>query len=245
LRGGEIEEKSPGEVVTIVDREVEAFLSRELTRMAPDSVVIGEEACAADPALMQHVRARRAWLLDPLDGTGNFVAGKSEFAILVALLEDGECVAGWMWRPLDRVLYHAQRGRGAAVNGERLAVRAAAAAPLRGIVKTRFLPDALRGVVIERARVGLEETQAGANCTAFDYPDIVAGTCDFALYWRTLPWDHAAGVLLLEEAGGFVRRLDGSRYEPGDPRDGLLAAADERRWNAARDALFTAPPPRP
>jgi fructose-1,6-bisphosphatase/inositol monophosphatase family enzyme len=109
---------------------------------------------------------------------------------------------------------------------------------LRGIVKTRFLPSPLRDRVIEQASSHLSEVLAGANCTAFDYPDIISGPVDFALYWRTLPWDHAACVLMLEEAGGFVRRLDGSAYDVTDTRDGLLVARDQSRWLAARSALL-------
>lgn len=234
----DVEEKSPGEVVTVVDREVEAFLSRELSRLVPGSVVVGEEACAADPGLLGAVRSRRCWLLDPLDGTGNFVAGRPEFAILLGYLEEGRCLASWLYRPIDRTLCSAARGAGARVDGEPARVAPSSGRGLRGILKTRFLPPDLRELVVTRAAARLSEVLSGANCTAFDYPEIVAGKVDFALYWRTLPWDHAASALVLEEAGGVVRRIDGTAYDPADAREGLLVAADEARWLEARAALF-------
>ena len=238
LLASQVQEKSPGELVTVVDREVEAFLSRELSALVPGSVVVGEEACATNPGLLQDLRSRRCWVLDPLDGTGNFIAGRQEFAILLAYLEEGRCLASWQYRPLDKVHWRAARGAGAFVDGERVRVAPSDGHGLRGIVKTRFLPPALREQVVERAASRLSEVLPGANCTAFDYPDIVRGSVDFALYWRTLPWDHVGCALLLEEAGGVVRRLDGSGYDPVDQREGLLVARDEARWLAARSALF-------
>jgi len=237
LGASQIHEKSPGELVTIVDREVEALLARELTRLVPGSLVVGEEACAANPALVGELRSGRRWLLDPLDGTGNFIAGRTEFAVLLAYMEEGTCVASWLYRPVDKTLYAARRGGGATVNGRCLSA-APVAAGRRAIIKTRFLPPALKERVMDRAQLQLSEILPGANCTAFDYPEVLAGAVDFALYWRTLPWDHAACVLLAEEAGGFVRRLDGTAYGPTDDREGLLVAADEPRWLAARAALL-------
>lgn len=238
LVDSDIHEKSPGEVVTIVDREVESLLARELARIVPGSVVVGEEACSANPALLDRLRSDRAWVVDPLDGTGNFIAGREEFAILLGYFEAGRCAAGWLYRPIDGALYFAERGAGASVNGLRLPATRSAPPGLRGIVKTRFLPPGLREQVTSRAAARLSEVLPGANCTAFDYPGVASGDVDFALYWRTLPWDHAACVLFIEEAGGIARRLDGAPYDPTDDREGLLVARDESHWLAARAALL-------
>jgi fructose-1,6-bisphosphatase/inositol monophosphatase family enzyme len=238
LVDSQIHEKSPGELVTIVDREVESLMSRELARLVPGSVVVGEEACSANPDLLQQLRSERAWVVDPLDGTGNFIAGREEFAILLGYLEAGICRASWLYRPIDGALYCARRGAGATVNGQRWSTARSPASGLRGIVKTRFLPPPLRERVTSRAAARLSQVLPGANCTAFDYPEIASGDVDFALYWRTLPWDHAACVLFLEEAGGVARRLDGTEYDPTDTREGMLVARDEASWLAARAALM-------
>jgi fructose-1,6-bisphosphatase/inositol monophosphatase family enzyme len=247
LQTRDIEEKSPGELVTVVDREVEVMLSPALQRIVPGSRVVGEEACAAQPALLAGLQQGLVWLLDPLDGTGNFIGGRRDFAILVALLRDGETVAAWMLDPMNGTLYAAQRGGGAWRDSERLQVSKLESDPnyLRGIVKTRFLPADVKQRVMAAP---LRETQPGANCTAVDYPGIVRGDSDFALYWRTLPWDHAPGVLFLQEAGGCVARLDGSAYLPHETREGLLAASDAVTWQRALDTLgferSGSPPPR-
>lgn len=238
LLDSQILEKSPGELVTIVDREVESVLSRALAKLVPGSVVVGEEACSANPDLLEQLGSERSWVLDPLDGTGNFISGRSEFAILLGYLEAGRCVASWLYRPIDGALYYAERGRGARIDGEPFSVTRLPAARMRGIVKTRFLPMPLREQVIARAQARLSEVLPGANCTAYDYPAIASGAVDFALYWRTLPWDHAGSVLFIEEAGGVARRLDGTAYDPTDRSEGLLVARDEACWHAARAALL-------
>jgi fructose-1,6-bisphosphatase/inositol monophosphatase family enzyme len=237
LAAGDIEEKSPGEVVTVVDRLVEDRLGMALRALAPASRVVGEEACAADPGLLEQLDSGQVWVLDPLDGTRNFIEGRSDFGILLSLLHDGECVAGWMRLPLQQCTFFTARGAGAWRNGERLFTRPGTGPQRRGILKTRFLPPGLRERVEEAAAGALAAVQPGANCTAVDYPAIVQGASDFALYWRTLPWDHLAGVLFLQEAGGHAARLDGTAYRAADPRTGLLAAAGLETWHWARAAL--------
>jgi fructose-1,6-bisphosphatase/inositol monophosphatase family enzyme len=239
LARDEVLEKAPGEIVTIVDRESERLLTAALTGLLPGSRVVGEEATAADPNLLHALSAGEVWLVDPLDGTRNFTQGNPDFAMMVALLRDGHTVGAWIYNPLANTLDTAQRGAGAYRNGNRLRIAPAptASAGLRGILKTGFLPPALRDDVVARS-ARLRAVQPGSNCAGVDYPDVVAGTSDFALYWRTLPWDHAPGVLYLTEAGGHAARLDGSPYRAGDSQPGLLAALDAATWQRARDLLF-------
>lgn len=228
----DVTEKSPNEWVTTVDREVEAMVSEELVRLIPGSVVIGEEQCAAVPQWIDKVNDATAWLVDPLDGTVNFIAGRPPVSVMVALLEGGETVASWMLDPLTGTLHRAERGGGAWRNGERVTTPSPeAATPLRGIVKTRFLPEAFK--TRASASSTFFEMQPGSNCAGAHYPAVVEGVSDFALYWRTLPWDHAPGALFLTEAGGHVARVDGTAYRPGDSREGLLAARSQRCWELA------------
>ena len=88
----------------------------------------------------------------------------------------------------------------------------------------------------EDSRFG--EILPGWRCSGRDYPAILTGGQDFALFWRALPWDHAPGALILEEAGGRVARLDGTPYRPRDDRPGLLAARSPAVWAAVAGALL-------
>jgi len=239
-RDARAEEKSPGELVTIADRAAEAFIAPRLVALIPDSVVVGEEEASVNPAIFDYLgRAGAVWLLDPIDGTSNFAAGRSPFALMAALLQDGETVASWMLDPIADVLAVAGRGSGAWLNGERVRTNpdGAELVAMRGAVLRRFLPpEFLQHVDAVRSRF-LEFTP-GSLCTARDYPDVVSGHLDFALYGRTLPWDHIPGALYLSEAGGVVARLDGSRYTAADhARSGLIAARNHLVWAQVREAL--------
>jgi fructose-1,6-bisphosphatase/inositol monophosphatase family enzyme len=239
LGDADIAEKSPGELVTVADREAEDLITPRL-RALVDAPVVGEEATAADPALLRAVReSAAAWVVDPLDGTANFVAGRPQWAVMAALVRDGQTVAGWIVRPADGRVYAAERGGGAWRNGIRVRRPPAAGAPsaLRGAAHTRFLdpPDRDR---VSAAVPLFAELGPGTSCAGFDYPQLIDGELDFVLFWRTLPWDHAAGTLLVAEAGGVSRRPDGSAYRPDDDRAGLLTAADDQSWDVVRPLLL-------
>src|SRR5215204_784336 len=113
LRDDERWEKSPGEIVTVVDREAEARLAGCLPKLLPDSRVVGEEAMAADSGLLEELDEGTVWLGDPLDGTANFVAGSDQFSMMVALVRNGETVASWMLDPVRSELAFAELGGGA------------------------------------------------------------------------------------------------------------------------------------
>lgn len=239
LRDDEISEKSPGEIVTAVDRIVEGHLTARLQSLLPGSFVVGEEQAAANPTVTEHIDDGTIWLVDPLDGTANFVAGSPRFAVMVALLSAGETIRSWLLDvPADR-LAAAERGAGAFIEGCR--IRAPLHCPpigeLRGAALTRYMPAELRATIDARLPA-IGEALGSMPCAGLDYPAVATVAQHFALFWRTLPWDHAPGALLVTEAGGRVARLDGEPYRPGDGRNGLLAAANPDIWDAAHAALL-------
>ncbi|ANY84896.1 inositol monophosphatase (plasmid) [Microvirga ossetica] len=239
LLAGDVEEKTPGEVVTVADREAEQIISPRLAALLAGSRVVGEEAVATNPSLMDGLDEGRVWLVDPLDGTANFVAGSSAFSVMVAFLQDGRTMASWLLDPVSGQLSVASRGEGAFIDGVR--VRAStvslSASECRGSVLTRFLPEELK----EQFQAGaarLSEVLPGAKCAGVDYPSIIQGTQNFLMFWRLLPWDHAPGALLVTEAGGHVARLDGSEYRPSDQRPGLLIGQSREVWDTVRSTLL-------
>jgi len=241
LAAGDVMRKSAGEVVTIADREAENFITPRL-RALVDAPVVGEEAAADNPGLIAAVRdAPVAWVVDPLDGTANFVAGRPEYAVMAALIRQQQTVAAWILRPAADSVYVAELGSGSWRNGAR--VRRAPAshrtAELRGVAHTRYLDASVRARV--RAAAALfGQLGPGASCAGVDYTRLVDDEVDFVLTWRTLPWDHAPGALLLREAGGVARRPDGADYRPGDDLTGLINASDDRCWRVARALLLPA-----
>lgn len=238
LTDSQVFEKSPGELVTVADREAEDLITPRLRELV-DAPVVGEEAAAANPGLVRIVReAPAAWVVDPLDGTANFVAGRPEWAVMAALVRDGSTVAGWIVRPADDLVYETESGSGAWRNGVRVRRAPASARPaeLRGAAYTRFMEPAARAR-IKAAAPQFAEFGPGASCAGIDYPRLMDGELDFVLFWRTLPWDHAAGTLLVTEAGGTARRLNGTDYCSADVGPGLLNAAGDACWYAVRPLL--------
>jgi fructose-1,6-bisphosphatase/inositol monophosphatase family enzyme len=240
LDESDISEKAPGEVVTVADQRAEEIIGTGLRRLLPGSVVVGEEAVADDPGLLDHLGERGdVWLVDPVDGTANFAAGRHPFAMMVALLREGALTGAWILDPSGAELATAWAGQGTRL-GERpvrTAVGAPSAGELRGAAMSQFLPRRQRESVEAGGR-SVGELLPGLHCAGREYLDLLTGAQQFVLFWRTLPWDHAPGALLVREAGGVARRFDGTDYHPADDASGLLVAASDEIWWAVHDALL-------
>lgn len=236
LSAAQVSEKTPGDPVTIADQESEQRLSAGLAAMLPHASIVGEEAVAADPALIDRVNDSTAWIIDPIDGTYNYAHGHPPFGIIIALVEGSETVAGWLYDPLADRMCHAVRGGGAFIDGMRAHARESGEALPVAAISTFFIEEPRRSAMI-RAAEGKYRLVDIPRCAAEQYPRLVLGENDLTLFERTLPWDHAAGVLFVEEAGGKAARLDGSRYLPGDRRTGMIAAASPRLWDEAAAIL--------
>ena len=231
LQPGEISSKGPGDPVTVADREAEVALSAGLIDLRPGSAVVGEEAVATDPSLRDRLRRPgEVWVVDPIDGTANYVAGREPFAILVALVRDTVTVAGWILDPVRGTIAVAERGAGAYLDGERVRtpVGHRAAYDLRGPAGVPISPTG-----------GAAKVISGHNCIGYEYPAIVRDEQQFALFGTTHPWDHAPGVLFLEEAGGVAWRLDGTPYRVGDDQSGLLVAQNQSVWDTVKATLLS------
>jgi fructose-1,6-bisphosphatase/inositol monophosphatase family enzyme len=232
LEAGQIREKQPEELVTVADEESEAILASGLARILPEAHVLGEEAASADEAVMKSLSSRLCWIIDPLDGTSNFARGDGPFGILVALAEHGETVGAWLYDPRKKRFCTAMKGEGACIDGERIrAVSSGESMPIAGL--SSLLEKSADRVALVQRIGGAFTTTSIPRCAAEQYPRIVQGFNDVTLFERTLPWDHAAGALFLEESGGIVTRFDGSPYRLGDQRDGLVAAGTGWAWERA------------
>ncbi len=236
----------PEDLVTIADIESERRLSAALTELIPGSVVVGEEGCEADPGRLRALAGEApVWLIDPVDGTNNFVKGKPCFAVIVAFCSGGRTRAGWILDPLSGALVWAGDGRGAWLwtPGEppvRLTLRASGK-------PVSEMSGSLGWKLARRLRERGDGSIAGAparivrlGCTGREYMDLATGRLDFVQYTRLKPWDHAAGLLIHAEAGGWSRLVeDGGPYRP-EPRihpGTILAAPDEAGWQALKSRL--------
>jgi myo-inositol-1(or 4)-monophosphatase len=209
---GEVEKlqvslKGPANFVTAADRRAEETLRAELTRARPGYGFLGEEGGRHQGSDQTHT-----WIVDPLDGTTNFLHGIPQFAISIALERSGTIVAGLVYNPASDELFTAERGKGAFLNDQRL--RVAGRKRLAEAVVACGLPHYGHGDIAlgQRELVAVQEKVAGLRrfgAASLDLAFLAAGRFDG--YWeRSLsPWDMAAGLLLVREAGGFVTDLDG------------------------------------
>src|SRR5260370_22176274 len=239
LEAGDVSEKSPGDLVTIADVETERGLTPALLDLLPGSRVVGEEAVAADPRILEQlVGDDPVWVVDPIDGTANYAAGIPMFAVMVGLIRRGETVMGWIHDPVKRATASAATGEGAWCAGRRLKV-AAGSAPgsMSGALSLRFGNRQLA------RRIGGRSNLVGSvfnfRCAGHEYLALASGKAHFALYNRLYPWDHAPGQFIHREAGGFGARLDGSPYTPRETGGGLLLTPDQASWQALHEVLIS------
>ena len=231
--------KAADEAVTAADRESERILHDRLAPLIPGAHVVGEEAVHFEPALMGQLSEGTCWIIDPLDGTANFAKGIAPFGMLVALAEQGRPVAGWIYDPVTGRICSAHRGRGAFVDGQ--AFRSPAWQGGRATVAvTRLFAQGQRRDALVDVLADRFDVVDSPRCAADQYPRVAGGGNDATLFTRTIAWDHAAGVVFLEEAGGVARRQDGTAYLCGAPDAGLVIAGCQRRWDAVVRCLDAA-----
>ena len=237
LSASEIDAKAADDVVTIADHEAEAILSEGLAKLLPEAAIVGEEACHASPALMERLGDDLCWIIDPLDGTNNFAFGKPPFGVLVALAEKGEAVAGWIYDCLSGRFCHAHVGKGAYVDGERIIARTSGQTPPVAAISLIFA-DPVRRAALKVQIAPHYSCVDIPRCAAEQWPRLALGVNDVSIFERTLAWDHAAGVLFLNEAGGKAARPDGRPYRVDEHlQPGLLGAASPKLWDELADRM--------
>lgn len=218
----QVSKKGPGDFVTAADMRAEKILFEELSKARPGYGFLMEERGAVEGSDKTH-----RWIVDPLDGTLNFMHGQPHFAISVALEREGELVAGVVYDVVKNELFQAEKGRAAFCNERRL--RVAGRTKLVESVVATGIPWAGRPghgpYLNELSRV--MNAVAGVRrygAASLDLAWVAAGRFD-AFWERGLkPWDLAAGVVILREAGGFAQEIDGGDFM----HTGALAAANER-----------------
>lgn len=224
----EVTAKAADDVVTVADNLSEEMLAEGLARFA-DLPVVGEEASHADPAVQDRLSGD-CWIVDPLDGTRNFAKGRPPFGILIAMASGGEAHTGWIYDVLTDRLCVAHRGKGAFVNGEKIAARPTGEDPPVAAISLIFM-DPERRDAVKAAAADYRQVDV-PYCAAEQYPRLALGVNDVSIFERTLAWDHAAGVLWLNEAGGRAARPDGSPYRVDEwDRKGLIGAASPVLWD--------------
>ena len=215
----EISYKGRGNVVTDVDTAVEAAVIALLQQEYPDMGVLGEESAGV------RADAGYVWVVDPLDGTRNYASGIPFFSVVVGLALDGDVLVGVNYDPMRQELFHAEKGRGAYLNGERVQVsqKASIEECILGMELSYNNEGAANGLqVILTIWPGMQTARImGSAALGLSYA--AAGRTDLFFHHQLEPWDQVAGILLVEEAGGVVTDRTGRRA--GLYSDGIVASS--------------------
>jgi myo-inositol-1(or 4)-monophosphatase len=224
--------KGPGDYVSQADKKAEALVQEELYRVRPTYGFLGEEGGEEKGTDGQH-----RWIVDPLDGTTNFLHGIPHFAVSIGLERQGEMVAGVVYNPVSDELYTAEKGNGAFLNDRRM--RVAARRNLADCVIGTGVPHLGRGhhaTYLEELGKVMREVSGirRAGAAALDLAYVAAGRLD--AFWEDglSPWDMSAGIMLIREAGGFVSdKTGGSKmFESGS-----IVCGNERTHRLLLDLL--------
>ncbi|MGO4705612.1 inositol monophosphatase family protein [Microvirga sp. 2MCAF38] len=232
------------DLVTDADEAAERVIEAEILKLFPNAIVVGEEATARDPSLPRKLDdAALAFIVDPVDGTKNFSSGLPLFGSMVAVAVKGEAVAGIIHDPIGGDWAIAVKGEGAWIehaDHRRTALRVSAPVPvseMEGCVSWAYMSEPLRSVF--PARLPRVAIAMNYRCAAHEYRMAASGHCHFLLYSKIMPWDHAAGLLLYREAGGYSAHFDGSPYRLTNLDGGLLCAPDVASWEALKESLLS------
>lgn len=234
----------PGDLVTVADQEAEVLITRELRAAYPEAVVLGEEAFAQQPQLLEAFHAAdHAFTVDPVDGTRNFVHGSPDHAVMVAEVRDGQAVRSWIWQPQHGMAFLAERGSGAVLvrtgDGGTSEERLPALTPPGEPGDWRVRTSARSWVGKPLGPVAATEL-TWVSC-GIDYPKLARGACDALVYRGTHPWDHVPGSLLLTEVGGFAGDVrDASAYSARSRPLAIVAGASRKVVEALAPAVLAA-----
>jgi myo-inositol-1(or 4)-monophosphatase len=231
--------KGPGDYVSQADRKAEEIIHAELSRARPGYAFLMEERGAVEGEDGQH-----RWIVDPLDGTTNFLHGLPMFGISIALERQGQIVAGVIYNPAMDELYTAERGGGAFLNDRRL--RVAGRSKLSDCVIGTGIPHLGQGhhgnYLIELRHVMAETSGVRRiGAAALDLAYVAAGRLDGFWEDSLSPWDMAAGMLLIREAGGFVSDKAGGQDML---ENGSIVAGNEAIHRALLKTVKKPLPPR-
>lgn len=240
----QVREKNPGDLVTEADTQAEVSIEDGLRALLPGVLVVGEERVAAEPHWLERLQHEsRFWIVDPIDGTRNFVDGDARFGTMVAHVWSGQVTDAWIYLPALGRMAVAEQGSGTWLNGERVKIDTSPAefSAMIGAVHGVRLPSPWK----ERVRDSVKKLKENrpAFCAGFDYVELLRGQVHVSMFSRTFPWDHVPGAFLVEEGGGRAGRFDGTAYlasafVPPAQGGGILTTMSDANWRTAHAALL-------
>jgi fructose-1,6-bisphosphatase/inositol monophosphatase family enzyme len=224
--------KYPHDVVTIADKEAEEFIKARIWEIDPNALFIGEESSFKNPQeLFLMEQDEPVWIIDPIDGTANFKNGVAKFGTILSCVQKKEIIYGCIYNPITKTLISAEKGSGAWCQGKRLSINTSVSfEDSLAILSLQFFEKEMAEKIAERAFQFLR-WQSNFGSVAIDYQSCALSDVQIAVFNFIRVWDHAAGVLIHQEAGGYAAKFDGTPYCPLDIEGGIILAPDQDIWN--------------
>lgn len=243
LGEGGIREKTGAlDLVTDADEKAEWRIRDACAKAFPNALFVGEESVERDRSLLGKIKdADLAIIVDPVDGTSNFAWGLPLFGVMAAVVTNGQMLGGLIYDPVGRDWRKGLKGQGAwaeNAGGGTTDLRVASPAVLSemtGLSSWYLMPEPQRSRTV--ANLGKTKACFNYRCAAYEYRMVAEGLCHFTLHYKLMPWDHAAGVLIHSEAGGYSALLDGTPYDATRHDGGIISAPDRATWEVIRSEL--------
>jgi fructose-1,6-bisphosphatase/inositol monophosphatase family enzyme len=240
LHEDEIATKSgPCDLVTLADIQSEAFIESQLSQIYTGRYVLGEERVSRDPKILNLLDKNDAsyFVIDPVDGTSNFVAGNEHFGMLLAYVERGEVVQAYIYDVLKDEFMIAAKGEGAYHEGQKITFSAQDHVADKAYGKYKYFSDELKAQFQKQADAhGI--TMSILGCSAHEYMQLMKNMVRFYVACNVKPWDHLGGSLLVREAGGVSKKWDGADFRPQDLNQSILCARSNDEWHDLHAKLF-------
>ena len=242
LKDGDVDTKTgPMDLVTIADIEAEHYLQEHIPKVVRNALVIGEESVSRgefDLESLSTYRGQPIFIVDPVDGTNNFVKGSEIFCVMVAMLENGVCTKGWIYNVMKDQMTSASLGEGAYTDGKRLSVsHDKPISEVSGYASLRHLDSVIKAQFIAQ-RDNLIMLNS-LSCAGHEYLNVAHGLQDYTILSRLKPWDHLPGVLICQEAGGYAAKWDSTPYKVEDAKGGIITAHNETTWHNLHNMLIS------
>ena len=203
----QVSSKGPGDFVSAADKKSEKIIIEELSKAHPDYGILSEES-----GEINKENKEKRWIIDPIDGTSNFLNGIPQFAISVAYEEQGKIICGMIFDPIKNEMFFAERGSGAFLNNSRIRV-----SNKKSLKESMLVTGGPRRSSKKRERIFKEYNNISNivdipirkfGSAALDLANVACGRFDGFWQWELSYWDIAAGLIIIEESGGFVDFLE-------------------------------------
>lgn len=217
------------DLVTVADLAAEKAMTQRFQNLLPNAQIVGEESVAEDESVLDILDSQElVFIIDPIDGTWNFANGLSIFGVLIAAVYQGETIFGVLYDVVNDDWVEASKGEGAwfVRPGEAPSPYRIEEQPTDNKLVGFFSPFLFKNAEQRLKAADLQPKYArtiALRCCCHEYRTLLKGNVDFSVSPKTNAWDHAAGILAYQEAGGIVRMLDGRTYKPAI-REGVIVA---------------------